>query len=204
MIALRELTPDDAAALQRIYSPESTRFLGRRPMDAAEARKAARDAAASAIQSPRSVYVLGLDLDGDLLGIIKLHLDRPVATLSYILRVDAWGKGHATEAVRRILALGFGHLGLPEIHAKHHPDNPASGRVLLKAGFAPTGEHAGFTTYAIRPPQAAGSMPRAVLMLGLIDIHAAFNRIIGRAGPAHTAGPAAVRSRARGPTTRSG
>ncbi|MFJ3218113.1 GNAT family N-acetyltransferase [Kitasatospora sp. NPDC086801] len=106
----------------------------------------------------RSAYVLGLDLDGDLLGITKLHLDRPVAALSYILRADVWGKGHATEAVRRILALGFGRLGLTEIHAKHHPDNPASGRVLLKAGFVPTGEHAGFNTYTLRPPQTAGGL----------------------------------------------
>ncbi|MFD7829878.1 GNAT family N-acetyltransferase [Kitasatospora sp. NPDC059803] len=158
MIVLRELTRNDATALQRIYSPESTRFLQRGPMDAAEARSAARDAVASAAQSPRTLYTLGLDFDGDLLGIIKLLLDRPVATLGYILRADTWGKGHATEAVLRILALGFGHLGLPEIHAKHHPDNPASGRVLLKAGFVPTGEHAGFTTYAIRPPQTASDL----------------------------------------------
>ncbi|MFF3004561.1 GNAT family N-acetyltransferase [Kitasatospora sp. NPDC057940] len=158
MIVLRELTRNDSAALQRIYSPESTRFLRRGPMDAAEARRAAHASESYAVQSPCSVHALGIDLDGDLLGIIKLRLDRPVAALSYILRADAWGKGHATEAVRRILALGFGHLGLPEIHAKHHPDNPASGRVLLKAGFVPTGEQAGFTTYAIRPPRTAGAL----------------------------------------------
>ncbi len=143
----------DTAALQRIYSRESTRFLGRGPMGAAEARRVAHDAAASTIQCPRPVFTLGLDLDGDLLGITKLHLDRPVAALSYILRADAWGKGHATEAVRRILALGFGRLGLPEIRAKHHPDNPASARVLIKAGFVPTGEHTGFTIYTIWPLQ---------------------------------------------------
>ncbi|MFJ9459299.1 GNAT family N-acetyltransferase [Kitasatospora sp. NPDC101447] len=152
MVRLRELTPDDAVALQSIYSPESTRFLGRGPMDAAEARSAAHDAAASAARSPRMIYTLGLDVDGDLLGIAKLHLDRSFASAGYVLRPDAWGKGLATEAVRGLVALGFGHLGLSAIRAKHHPQNPASGRVLLKAGFEPTGEHAGFTTYAIRSP----------------------------------------------------
>lgn len=155
MIELRELAPADSTALPRIYSPESTRFLGRGAMDTAEALDYVRDAMDSAGRSPRTSYALGLDLAGDLLGIIKLHLDRPVAVLSYILRADAWGKGHATEAVRRILVLGLDHLGLPEIHARHHPDNPASGRVLLKAGFVPTSEHAGFNTYAIRPPRTA-------------------------------------------------
>ncbi|MEU8923137.1 GNAT family N-acetyltransferase [Kitasatospora sp. NPDC048545] len=155
MIELRELTTADTAALQRIYSPTSTRFLGRGPMDTAEARRVTHDAAASPTRSPRTDFTLGLDLDGDLLGITRLHLDRPAAALSYILRADAWGKGHATEAVRRTLALGFDRLGLPEIHARHHPDNPASGRVLLKAGFVPTGEHAGFVTYAVQPARTA-------------------------------------------------
>ncbi|MBV2155060.1 GNAT family N-acetyltransferase [Kitasatospora sp. SUK 42] len=144
--------PGDAEALLRIYSAKSTKYLGRAPMDAAEARSYVRDAAASAVQSPRTLYLLGLDVDGDLLGIVKLHRDRPVAAISYILRADAWGRGYATEGVRKIFALAFGRLGLPEVRAKHHQDNPASGRVLRKAGFVPTGEHAGFMTYAIRIP----------------------------------------------------
>ncbi|WP_327673524.1 GNAT family N-acetyltransferase [Kitasatospora sp. NBC_00458] len=135
MIELRKLAPDDA-----------------------EARYYTRDAAASARQDPRTPYMLGLVGDGDLLGVVKLHRDRPIATISYILRADAWGRGHATEGVRRILALGIGHLGLPKIHARHHPDNPASGRVLLKAGFVLTGVSE-FMTYAFRPPGIAGRAP---------------------------------------------
>ncbi|MFG2911302.1 GNAT family N-acetyltransferase [Kitasatospora sp. NPDC048298] len=156
MIELRELGPGDAGALLRIYSAESTRYLGRAPMDADEARHRVRDVAAAAAQSPRALYVLGLAVDGDLLGVVKLHRDRPVAAVSYILRADAWGRGYATEGVRRIVALAFGHLGLPQVRARHRADNPASGRVLLKAGFVPTGERGGFMTYSIRPPRAVG------------------------------------------------
>ncbi|MGA5823641.1 GNAT family N-acetyltransferase [Kitasatospora sp. NPDC094028] len=159
MIELRELAPGDAEAVLRIYSAESTKHLGRAPMDAGEARYYARSAAASAAQSPRTLYVLGLVVDGDLVGVLKLHLDRPVAAISYILRADAWGRGYATEGVRKILALAFGHLGLPEVRAKHHPDNPASGRVLAKAGFTPTGTLTGLHTYAIRPPPAVRPSP---------------------------------------------
>ncbi|MER8099314.1 GNAT family N-acetyltransferase [Kitasatospora sp. NPDC094016] len=159
MIELRELVPGDADALLRIYSAEATKYLGRSPMDAAEARFYTRTATASAASTPRTLYTLGLVAAGDLLGIVKLHLERPVAAISYILRPDAWGQGHATEGVRRVLALAFGHLGLPEVRAKHHPHNPASGRVLVKAGFTPTGEHAGFLTYTIRPPSAASPSP---------------------------------------------
>ncbi|MFF7458242.1 GNAT family N-acetyltransferase [Kitasatospora sp. NPDC008115] len=156
MIELRELVPGDAGALLRIYSAEATRYLGRAPMDAAEARYYARTAAAHAAQHPRALYMLGLAVDGDLVGIVKLHRDRPAAAISYILRPDAWGRGYATEGVHKILALAFGHLGLPEVRAKHHPDNPASGRVLLKAGFVPTGEDPDCLTYVIRPSRTVG------------------------------------------------
>ncbi|GGQ68114.1 GNAT family N-acetyltransferase [Kitasatospora griseola] len=162
MIELRELSPRDAEALLRIYSSEATRYLDREAMDAAEARHYLRDAAASAAQTPRTLYVLGLAVDGDLVGIVKLHRDRPVAAVSYILRADAWDRGYATAGVRRILALAFGHLGLPHVRAKHRPDNPASGRVLRKAGFTPTGEHDGFATYTMRVP-----IPREVA----VEVH---------------------------------
>nr|WP_262987048.1 GNAT family N-acetyltransferase [Streptomyces sp. CBMA156] len=142
--------PGDAEALLRIYSAESTRYLGREPMDADEAHHCLRDIVAAAELVPRTLYALGLAVDGDLLGVVKLHRDRPVAAVSYILRADAWGRGYATAGVREILALAFGPLALPKVRAKHHPGNSASGRVLLKAGFVPTGEHNGFITYAIR------------------------------------------------------
>ncbi|MET8542947.1 GNAT family N-acetyltransferase [Kitasatospora sp. NPDC004799] len=153
MIELRELGTGDAEALLRIYSAESTRYLGRAPMNADEARYRSRDIVVAAARWPRTRYVLGLVVDGDLLGVVKLHCDRPVAAVSYILRADAWGRGYATEGVRKILDLAFGRLGLPMVRAKHHVDNPASGRVLLKAGFTPTGEHNGFITYAAQADQ---------------------------------------------------
>ncbi|MFB7473481.1 GNAT family N-acetyltransferase [Kitasatospora sp. NPDC056184] len=156
MIELRELVPCDAEALLRIYSAEATEYLGRAPMDPAEARYYAQSAAAHAAQDPRTLYMLGLVVDADLLGIVKLHCDRPAAAISYVLRPDAWGRGYATEGVHKILALAFGRLGLPEVHAKHHPDNPASGRVLLKAGFVPTGEHTECLTYVVRPSRTVG------------------------------------------------
>ncbi|MFF0292391.1 GNAT family N-acetyltransferase [Kitasatospora sp. NPDC004614] len=161
MIELRELATGDAEALPCIYSAEAVKYLPRAPMDAAEAQCYVRDAIAAAAQVPRTLYVLGLVVDGAIVGVVKLHRDRPVATVSYILRADAWGRGYATEGVRRILALAFDHLGLPEVRAKHHPGNPASGRVLIKAGFVPTGEQAGLPTYAVRPrPRSRSAVSR--------------------------------------------
>ncbi|MFE9421648.1 GNAT family N-acetyltransferase [Kitasatospora sp. NPDC006697] len=159
MIDLRELALGDTEAVLQVYSAESTKYLGRAPMDTAEASSYTRTAVSSAAESPRTVHVLGLVVDSDLVGVVKLHRDRPVAALSYIVRAAAWGRGYATEGVRKVLDLAFGHLALPEVRARHHPDNPASGRVLLKAGFVSLGERAGFLTYTIRPPWAAGPVP---------------------------------------------
>ena len=50
-----------------------------------------------------------------------------------------WGQGIATEAGRALLANARDSLRLPRLVAGHFVDNPASGRVLQKLGFRPTG-----------------------------------------------------------------
>jgi RimJ/RimL family protein N-acetyltransferase len=50
-----------------------------------------------------------------------------------------WGRGYATEAGRAVLATARHGLRLRRLDAGHFLDNPASGRVLEKLGFEPTG-----------------------------------------------------------------
>ncbi|WP_114953070.1 GNAT family N-acetyltransferase [Sphingosinicella terrae] len=50
-----------------------------------------------------------------------------------------WGLGFATEASRAVIAYARDSLRLPRLEAGHFLDNPASGRVLAKLGFRPTG-----------------------------------------------------------------
>ena len=49
-----------------------------------------------------------------------------------------WGRGLATEACSALMAIARA-LGLERIEGSHFLDNPASGRVLEKLGFEPTG-----------------------------------------------------------------
>ncbi|HEX8481365.1 MAG TPA: GNAT family N-acetyltransferase [Allosphingosinicella sp.] len=51
-----------------------------------------------------------------------------------------WGRGYATEAGRALLETARHGLRLRKLDAGHFIDNPASGRVLEKLGFAPTGK----------------------------------------------------------------
>ena len=50
-----------------------------------------------------------------------------------------WGRGLATEAVKAVVAYGLRHDRTPAFTSSHFTDNPASGRVLAKLGFEPTG-----------------------------------------------------------------
>ena len=89
-------------------------------------------------------------LDGSLIGIIGLRRNAEVADtnptadatenatdnweLGYWLGREHWGQGYGTEAVRRLLRFAFETLGLAEIRAKVAVLNPASARLLAKAG----------------------------------------------------------------------
>jgi RimJ/RimL family protein N-acetyltransferase len=58
--------------------------------------------------------------------------------LGYWITPDAWGRGYATEAAAGVLRAAKA-LGVRRVTAGHFIDNPASGRVLRKLGFRPTG-----------------------------------------------------------------
>ena len=60
--------------------------------------------------------------------------------LGYWIARRHWGRGFATEAGKAIIANARDTLRLRRLHAGHFLDNPASGRVLAKLGFTPTGE----------------------------------------------------------------
>ena len=55
--------------------------------------------------------------------------------IGYWLGHRWWGRGVATAAVRLIVAYAFGQLGLRRVYAEVFGNNPASVRVLEKAGF---------------------------------------------------------------------
>ena len=70
-------------------------------------------------------------------GIALRNIDRAhyQAELGVWIGKPWWGNGYATEAAGTLLDLAFGPLGLNRVHAHHLARNPASGRVLERAGF---------------------------------------------------------------------
>jgi RimJ/RimL family protein N-acetyltransferase len=76
----------------------------------------------------------------ELIGAVGLGR-RPSGVLEfgYWIARRHWGRGYATEAGRAILETARHSLRLKRLDAGHFLDNPASGRVLEKLGFRPTG-----------------------------------------------------------------
>lgn len=57
------------------------------------------------------------------------------AEVGYWIGVDHWGQGYATEACLRLKEFALEELGINRLYAHHLAENPASGKVLEKAGF---------------------------------------------------------------------
>ena len=72
-------------------------------------------------------------------GLRPYRPEENIFEMGYHLRPEFWGKGFATEAGKAILEYAMKHTDATSIFAGHHPDNVASGKVLLKLDFTQTG-----------------------------------------------------------------
>ena len=110
------------------------------PYDLAEGRRFVRKASLQR-RAGRDLALLAIDRsDGSILGGLGLtlrgtDLAHPWAEVGYWVRVDAWGRGYASEGLAETLRVGFVDLRLRRIEAWVKGFNPASVRVLRKAGF---------------------------------------------------------------------
>lgn len=139
-LLLRPAWPEDwADVLAGVGEREVVRNLARAPWPYDEA--AAR-AFTDLPQNPCLPHFLVIESrSGRAIGSAGLGAHGEDAELGYWLRRDAWGRGYATEAAAGVLAVAR-MIGHRRVVAGHFEDNPASGRVLRKLGFVPTGKPA--------------------------------------------------------------
>jgi ribosomal-protein-alanine N-acetyltransferase len=57
------------------------------------------------------------------------------AELGYVLSREHWGKGLMPKAVRAVIRVGFGRMGLNRVQSRCIAENVASARVIEKAGM---------------------------------------------------------------------
>ena len=139
-LTLRPGWPEDAPALTRAIGDERVvTMLSKVPWPYALGD------AQEFLSQPRrekDAFFLILSHEADypcIVGGIGIAPDTDGHELGYWLAPHAWGRGYATEAGRAVVAIARHALGLKRLHAGHFIDNPASGRVLTKLGFRPTG-----------------------------------------------------------------
>ncbi len=107
-------------------------------------------------------HMFAVELEGEgLIGAVGAHVrgrdyQGSHVEIGYWFGRPYWGNGYATEAVA-VIADYASNLGRGPVLARHHADNPASGRVLAKAGFTYSGERQ--LSFSLARGEAVPSLP---------------------------------------------
>ncbi len=86
--------------------------------------------------------ICAVEAGGELVGMCGLHglsTGRLGPEIGYWIGRPFWGSGYASEALEAALRYADREWRKKLVEAGHFADNPASGRVLVKAGFLYTG-----------------------------------------------------------------
>jgi len=146
MIALRTLKPGDIDAVHALVSRmDVVRHMLLPLCSREESEKFLRDALLESQSDPWRSIVRAISISdspqSDLVGLCGVVILRGAeeGEIWYLVQPESWGRGIAAEAARHLLDFGFGQLGLHRIWATCLPENPASARVLEKAGMRKEG-----------------------------------------------------------------
>jgi RimJ/RimL family protein N-acetyltransferase len=143
-LLLRALRSDDAPMLSETANdPDIAGKLSSMPYPYTldEATKFIHDVQCGYKEGEAIEFAIVGKATGDLMGMIAMDLNHRDnhATIGYWLGKTYWGRGYATEVLREILRFGFETLKLHRMAGHHFHNNPASGRVLQKAGMKQEG-----------------------------------------------------------------
>jgi len=173
-LLLRPAWKEDAGALFSAIADERiVRNLATAPWPYLPEHAETWVAAARPAHRPAALIFLRTEAEPLLIGGIGIH-DRPEGEveLGYWIARAHWGRGYASEAGRAMRAFARDTLRLRRLVSGHFLDNPASGSVLRKLGFQPTGriamrhslargEHAPMAEFVVELNRVADAGPLA-------------------------------------------
>ena len=141
-LILREIMPDDAAAVARIFGDaEVMRFYDLETCDSIEQARALIDFFDESFEVERAIRWGIVRKDEDVVigtcGYVWLREYR--GEIGYELAREAWRQGIMSEALDAILEFGFEQLGLNRIEALVMTYNVASAALLRSLGFTEEG-----------------------------------------------------------------
>ncbi len=83
-------------------------------------------------------WAVGLKSTGELIGsidVVNNHISNQICEVGYCYGRDSWGKGYGTEALRKVVEFLLLECDYRLVELKYISDNPASGKVMAKAGL---------------------------------------------------------------------
>ena len=140
-LRLRPLTLEDAPTIQRLAGRREVAAMTRsipHPLSLGQAQEWLAARLTEIAEGKCVAFGVVLVRTGEFIGtigLVNIDTEHCCAEMGFWIGVEWWGQGYATEAARAVVQHGFEALGLNRIHAHHMTKNPASGRVLQKAGL---------------------------------------------------------------------
>ncbi len=83
-------------------------------------------------------WAVGLKATGELIGsidVVNNHIGDQTCEVGYCYGKNYWGKGYGTEALKRVVEFLLLECDYRLVELKYVSDNPASGKVMAKAGL---------------------------------------------------------------------
>jgi ribosomal-protein-alanine N-acetyltransferase len=137
-LVLRPPRDEDARVMFERWTqdPEVTRYLTWRPHASVGQAEAFVQGSISAFrEGKRLPFVITLKQEDLPIGIIELRLEAFMASFGYVLARSVWGQGYMTEAARELVCQTLALSCIWRVWAVCDVENPASARVLEKAGL---------------------------------------------------------------------
>lgn len=139
-LLLRSLTLEDAADVKRLVGDRDIAQMTvaiPHPYEEGMAEEWIRACSEEHEKDKCLHFAITLRADKNFIGAIGLELEQEHqrGELGYWIGKPYWNRGYATEAAQAVVAYSFEVLKLNRIYAFHFTRNPASGRVLEKAGM---------------------------------------------------------------------
>lgn len=141
-LTLRELRPDDAAALFRLLTTEEVaRFITPPPTTVAGFERFIAWAQAQRAEGRYACFAVVPHGTDTAVGLFQIHLgaDGSTGEWGFALGSPYWGTGLFVDGARLVLAFAFATLGLRRLEARAAVENGRGNGALRKIGAVPEG-----------------------------------------------------------------
>jgi ribosomal-protein-alanine N-acetyltransferase len=140
-LLLRRFVREDALPMYKTWATDSdvTRYLSWFPHENVEVTKNILNTWIEQYKSTEYYnWAVAIKDNKKLMGsisVVRQYKEHDVCEIGYCYGKEFWGKGYGTEALEGVIDFMINKVGFNRVHAYHHAENEASGKVMKKAGM---------------------------------------------------------------------